>query len=264
MGDGTLDANVSVTETGKDAPVSHRHPVWVRLTHWTFGLAVLVLIFSGVTILLAHPRLYWGHAGNDLTPALIELPIGPNRSGAQFSAATHFFAADGPATANRLAEPWNENAWARSLHFLAAWIFLFGLGGYLLLALVTGHARRNLVPGRGELTAANLRNDVRAHMRWPMPRAGTGPPYAILQKLAYALTALLALPLMILSGLAMSPAISAAYPLMLDLFGGTQSARTIHFFVFAFIAMFVLVHLAMVLFTGPLRQLSAMTVGAGK
>ena len=89
----------------------------------------------------------------------------------------------------------------------------------------------------------------------------SGPPYAILQKLAYAVEVLVALPLMFLTGITMSPAIATDYPILLDIFGGTQSARTIHFFTFAFVALFLLIHLAMILLTGPLRQLRGMIVG---
>ncbi|MDH7975136.1 cytochrome b/b6 domain-containing protein [Sphingomonas sp. AR_OL41] len=238
-----------------------RHRRWVRLTHGLIALAVLVLIFSGVTILMAHPRLYWGYAGNDLIKPLFELPLGPNAHTTALSPRTPFFGAGGPATADRLAEPWNQNGWARSLHFLAAWFFLIGLLAYLSIGLLTGHARRALLPQRAELRRDNLWHDIKAHLRLPMPVAPPGPPYAILQKLAYAVVAFVALPLMFLTGIAMSPAITASYPLLLDMFGGTQSARTIHFFTFAFVAIFLLVHLVMIALTGPARQMRAMIMG---
>lgn len=244
------------------AAEAQRHRLWVRLTHWLVALALLVMMFSGVTILMAHPRLYWGTAGNDLMQPLIEIPLGPNYHAMRWSAHMSFFGgAGGPETADRLAEPWNQNGWARSLHFLAAWFFLIGLMAYLGIAMLTGHARRALLPGRTELTGANIWRDVKAHMRLPMPAGEPGPPYAILQKLAYALVVFVALPLMVLTGITMSPAISANYPVMLDIFGGTQSARTIHFFAFAFLGMFLLVHLVMIALTGAGRQLRAMIVG---
>lgn len=238
------------------------HALWVRLTHWLFSVAVIVLIYSGVTILMAHPRLYWGNAGNDLIRPLFEIPIGPNAKHGGWSPATPFFASsNSPVTANRLAEPWNENSWARSLHFLTAWCFLLGLLTYLTIGIATGHARRNLWPRQAELGRKNLWLDIKAHLRLPMPAATAGPPYAILQKLTYSLVVMVALPLMFLTGIAMSPAISADYPTLLDIFGGTQSARTIHFFAFAFLLLFLLVHLAMILLTGPLRQLRGMILG---
>lgn len=238
------------------------HRLWVRLTHWLFSGSVIVLMISGVTILMAHPRLYWGTAGNDLTPPLIQLPLGPNAHGAPWSPSTPFFAAaDGPRTANRLAEPWNENSWARSLHFLAAWLFLLGLAIYLAAGALTGHLRRNILPRADELGAGSLWTDIKAHLRRRAEVAPPGPPYGTLQKLAYGALAFVVLPLMVLTGLTLSPAISADHQGLLDLFGGTQSARTIHFFAFSAVALFLLVHLVMVLLTKPLRQLRAMTWG---
>lgn len=241
---------------------THRHRLWVRLTHWLIALAVALLIYSGFTILKAHPRLYWGDIGNDLTQPLLELPLGPNYLHGGWEDVTRFFAGpDSPVTANRSFAIYNQNGWARSLHFLAAWAFLAGLATYVTIGLIGGHLRRDLWPRRLELRPRNLWADVRLHLRLPMPAAHPGPPYAILQKLSYALVVFIALPLMFLTGITMSPAIAASYPVLLDIFGGTQSARTIHFFTFSFVALFVLIHLVMVLLTGPVRQLRAMILG---
>ena len=242
--------------------VSRGHRLWVRLTHWLFAGAVLVLIYSGVTILMAHPRFYWGNAGNDLIQPLFEVPLGPNYHNVSFAPATPFFPSrNSPVTADLLVEPWNQNSWARSLHFLAAWCFAAGLLAYLVLACATGHARDVLWPRRDELERNNLWQDLQAHLRLPMPAVKPGPPYAILQKLAYTLVVFVALPLMFLTGITMSPGITANYPILLVIFGGAQSARTIHFFTFAFLAIFLLIHLAMILLTGPLRQLRGMILG---
>ena len=241
---------------------AHGHRPWIRATHWVIALCVIILIVSGVTILMAHPRLYWGNAGNDLTKPFLEIPLGPNYHAIRWSPSTPFVGAgNGPKTADRLIEPWNQNGWARSLHFLTAWFFLVSLLSYLVIGFVTGHARRDLLPRRDELRRAYLWQDVKAHLRLPMPAAAAGPPYAILQKLTYALVAFVALPLMFLTGITMSPAIAANYPILLDLFGGTQSARTIHFFTFAFLAAFLLVHLVMIALTGTRRHLRAMILG---
>src|SRR6185437_1942442 len=241
---------------------SRGHRLWVRLTHWLFAGAVLVLIYSGVTILMAHPRFYWGNAGNDLIQPLFEVPLGPNYHHVSFAPATPFFPSrNSPVTADLLVEPWNQNSWARSLHFLAAWCFATGLLAYLALARATGHARSALWPRRDELERNNLWQDVQAHLRLPMPAVKPGPPYAVLQKLAYTMVVFVALPLMFLTGITMSPAITANYPILLVIFGGAQSARTIHFFTFTFLAIFLLIHLAMILLTGPLRQLRGMILG---
>jgi thiosulfate reductase cytochrome b subunit len=254
----------SATFTAAPAPAKW-HALWVRATHWILAAVIVALIVSGFTILMGHPRFYWGEGGNDLTTALFELPIGPNSGGVAFSQPQPFFGEiDGAATANRLESPWNQNSWARSLHFLTAWIFLAVLLVYLGIAGVSGHARRNLLPRRGELAARNILQDIRSHLKPGRPVDHIGPPYAILQKLAYALVLFLALPLMLLTGISMSPAITASYPILLDLFGGTQSARTIHFFGFAFVAAFLLVHLSMVLISGPVRLMRGMIFGGGQ
>lgn len=240
------------------------HRLWVRLTHWLIAIAVVILIYSGVAILMVHPRLYWGNTGNDLVRPLLEIPLGPNYKHGSWAPATPFFALpDSPVTANRMKEPWNQNGWARSLHFLAAWCFIGGLMTYLAGSLATGHLRRNLVPRRAELARKHVWLDIEAHMQLPPKSVEiSGSRYGILQKLAYVTVIVVALPLMFLTGITMSPAITADYPILLDIFGGTQSARTVHFFTFAFLALFLLIHLAMILLTGPVRQLRAMILGS--
>lgn len=127
--------------------------------------------------------------------------------------------------------------------------------------LASGHLWRHLVPRLRELAPRLLWRDIVTHLRLPMLTARGGPPYGLLQKLTYASVLFVALPLMILTGLTMSPAVTAAYPGLLDLFGGSQSARTIHFFVFAALVLFLIVHVVMVALTGFRRQMRAMTFG---
>jgi len=235
------------------------HARWVRAVHWALAGAVLVLAFSGVMIFMVHPRLYWGLAGNDMTAAWLELPIGPNYRHGGWAPPLHF-APGGHAviSAARTADIFNQNGWARSLHFLAAWLLVGSGLVYAVLALITGHGARNLLPGRDGFAPAVVWADIRAHLGHQAVRPG--PPYGVLQRWAYAVV-LAAVPVMVCSGLAMSPYVTAGYPWVLDLFGGHQSARSVHFLTFALIALFVVVHLVMVLRTGPLRQLRAMTIG---
>jgi thiosulfate reductase cytochrome b subunit len=238
------------------------HSLWVRLTHLLIAASVVVLIFSGFTIFKAHPRLYWGETGNDLTSPLVELPIGPNYKHGGWEHVTPFFAsADSPMTADRGFEIYNQNGWARSLHFLVAWGFLASLVAYLALGIVSGHLRRDIVPDRAELDRKNLAADVRSHLTLRMPVTSPGPPYNVLQKLAYGLVVGVALPLMFLTGITMSPAIVASHPWLLDIFGGAQSARTLHFVTFFGLVLFVVVHLSMIFLTDPARQLRGMFLG---
>ncbi len=238
------------------------HSSWVRIAHWIVSLSFLTLVFSGYVILMCHPRLYWGEVGNDLTPALVELPISRNhrhggweRHGA--------FSQDAPAvvSASRTYEIFNENSWGRSLHFLAAWFLVLPGAIYLLVGLCTGHFWRHLWPRVGQLTPGQIWRDLVDHLRLRIRPATGGPQYGLLQKCAYCAVVFLALPLAVLTGLAMSPAITAGYPLLGSLFGGYQSARTIHFVVAVVLVLFLIVHVAMVVRSGFKRQMRAMTLG---
>jgi thiosulfate reductase cytochrome b subunit len=253
---------VAILSLRRRSETAAGHARWVRVSHWIIAASVLTLAFSGFEILMVHPRLYWGKAGNDLTPALVELPISRNYQHGGWAPPTTFFPGAKPVvSAARTYDIFNQNSWGRSLHFLAAWFLVSVTVAYLVLGLASGHLWKNLLPRARELAPRHLGQDIIAHLRWPMPAAAGGPPYGVLQKLAYAGVVCVALPLMVVTGLAMSPAVTAAYPSLLDLFGGSQSARTIHFFVFSALVLFLLVHLVMVALTGARRQLRAMTLG---
>ena len=238
------------------------HAPWVRLVHWLLAGAVLTLAYSGVVILMAHPRLYWGWSGNDLTRPLIELPLGRNYHHGGWEAAIPFSAdPSGPVSRVRTYDIFNQNGWARSLQFLMAWGLVAALGLFAAASLATGHLRRDLLPRGEELAGKALWRDLREHLAFRIAPAGGGPPYGVLQKLAYVGVAFVALPVMILTGLSMSPAVAAGWPWLPSLFGGTQSARTIHFLFLCLIALFLAAHLLMVVMSGLGRQLRAMTWG---
>jgi thiosulfate reductase cytochrome b subunit len=238
------------------------HTRWVRVSHWIVTLSFLTLAFTGVVILMAHPRLYWGEVGNNLTPALIELPISRNhRHGGWEKSRPLFQDAAAPVTANRTYSIFNQNGWGRSLHFLAAWFLALSGAIYLLAGIFTGHFRRHLTPRLSELRFELFWREVRDHMRLRIRAATGGPQYGLLQKSAYFAVVFLALPLSVLTGLAMSPAITAAFPFLSRLFGGFQTARTIHFFAFVALMLFLLAHMAMIVKSGFRRQMRAMTIG---
>jgi len=238
------------------------HARWVRFSHWILATSVLTLAISGFVILMAHPRLYWGAVGNDLTPALFELPISRNyKHGGWAPPVTFIGGPKSVVSQARTYDIFNENGWARSLHFLAAWFLVVTALIYLLAGLIGGHLSRNLIPRARELSPRLLWKDIVTHAHLPMPQARGGPPYGPLQKLTYFGVVLLTLPLIVVTGLAMSPAVTAAYPILLDLFGGSQSARTIHFFAFAALVLFLIVHIVMVVLTGFKRQMRAMILG---
>ncbi len=238
------------------------HARWVRISHWIVTVSLLTLAFTGFVILMAHPRLYWGEAGNDLTPALLELPISRNYQHGGWDTPTPLFQnAAGPISANRTYDIFNQNGWGRSLHFLAAWCLVLPGAVYLLAGIFGGHFRLHIWPKPKEIAPRLVWRDLVDHLRLRIPPASGGPHYGLMQKLAYSLVVFGAAPLMVMTGLAMSPAVTAAFPFLLGLFGGYQSARTIHFFTFVALLLFVFVHVVMVIKSGFRHQIRAMTVG---
>jgi len=225
--------------------------------------SVLTLAFTGLVILMAHPRLYWGVVGNDLTPSLLELPISKNYHHGGWVKITPIFEGkpDSPVSGVRRIALFNKNGWGRSLHFLAAW-FLVSTGGvYVLAGIATGHFWRNLMPRARELTPRSILADLIDHAHLRIAPTNGGPPYGTLQKLAYCGVTFVAVPMMVVTGLSMAPALTAACPWLSDVFGGSQSARTIHFFIFGAIVLFVGAHVFMEILSGFKTQMRAMIGG---
>ncbi len=213
-------------------------------------------------MLMCHPRLYWGEVGNDLTPALFELPVSRNYQHGGWEKTTPFFEnAGSPISASRTYDIFNQNGWGRSLHFLAAWFLVLPGVIYLLTGIFSGHIRKNLWPGAKEFTAGMFRLDFINHLRMKIPPATGGPQYGILQKTTYLVVILFLFPVVALTGMTMSPAITAAYPFLLKIFFGAQSARTIHFFASFALVLFLIIHLIMVIKSGFKQQIRSMTIG---
>jgi thiosulfate reductase cytochrome b subunit len=226
------------------------------------GSHILTLACTGFVILMAHPRLYWGEVGSSLTPALLELPISRNhRHGGWADRSAILAGSPRVVSANRTYEIFNQNGWGRSLHFLAAWLAAATGVVYLLGGFSSGHFRAHLWPGRTELSPRLFLADLGRHLRLQIPRPTGGPRYGLLQKCGYCAVVFVVLPLTVLTGLAMSPTITAALPVLRGLFGGFQSARTIHFATFAALVLFTAVHVAMVILSGFKRQIRGMTIG---
>jgi len=248
--------------TAQYAPVSGdtRHPVWMRVAHWIVTISFFALCFSGVEILMVHPRLYWGDAGNDLTPALFELPISRNYHHQGWEKVKPFFNSPGsPVSASRTYDIFNQNGWGRSLHFLSGWVlFVSGLF-YLLAGVFTGHFKKRLWPKTRDFSSRLFTTDFRSHFR-KIPYVSNGN-YGLLQKYTYMSVVFLLFPLLVMTGMTMSPAITAAYPFLLKMFAGAQSARTIHFFLSLMLVLFFLVHVVMVIRSGFKQQMRGMITG---
>ena len=238
----------------------NRHHRWVKITHWIGTISFLLLLFSGSEILMVHPRLYWGNVGNDLTPALFELPISRNYHHGGWEQSQAFFNYTGsPVSAGRTYDIFNKNGWGRSLHFLSAWILVLTGLIYLLVAIFSGHIRRNLLPRANELTYRKFLRELAEHIRMQIAFV-KGPQYGLLQKVSYMVVIFFLSPLIVLTGLTMSPAVTAAHPYLLTIFFGAQSARTIHFFAALLFVLFLAVHILMVIRSGFKQHMRAMTV----
>lgn len=241
---------------------THRHPTWVKTTHGLVTISFLLLAVTGFVILMAHPRLYWGEAGNDLTPALFELPISRNYHHGGWEKTMPFFAAaNSPVSSGRTYDIFNQNGWGRSLHFLSAWFLVASGLTYLLAGLFSGYFRRSIFPARGEFAAGKIWQDFRDHLKRPFITTGGAYRYGILQKWTYTIVIFFLCPTVVLTGFTMSPAITAAYPFLLKIFLGAQSARTIHFFAATFLEIFLAIHVVMIIRTGFQQQMRSMTWG---
>ncbi|MBZ5594695.1 MAG: cytochrome b/b6 domain-containing protein [Acidobacteriia bacterium] len=226
--------------------VRSRHSAVVRVTHWITTLSFLALLVTGVEILISHPRFYWGEAGNVLTPPLFKLPIPASR--AKVPTGYGYVLPD-------------QNGWSRYLHFQSAWVAVLTGFVYVGFGFFTGHFRQNLLPARADLTRNGLASVIAQHLRIRPARAEEAWSYNVLQRLTYLLVIFVLFPLVIWTGLAMSPAIASAIPAAVTVLGGQQSARTLHFFVSVFLVLFFLVHVVMVCLAGFRNRVRAMITG---
>jgi thiosulfate reductase cytochrome b subunit len=273
---GTLeDHNARVAQSRR---LIFRHSLVTRVTHWTNLLCVTILLMSGLQIFNAHPALYWGHAGAD--PAQAWLEIGAWKTDSDAAGVTRIgnrrFDTTGVLGLSRSINgseserafprwatlpSWRDLSLGRRWHFFFAWLFVANLLVYLIAAIASGHLRRDLLPSPGELRPRALWSDIKDHLRLKFPRGEAARRYNPLQKLSYLAVALVLLPVMVLTGLSMSPGMDAIAPWLIDIFGGRQSARTIHFLAASLIVLFVLIHVAMVIVAGPKNELRSMITG---
>jgi thiosulfate reductase cytochrome b subunit len=223
-----------------------RHSLLVRVTHWLITLSFLALLVTGLEIVVSHPRFYWGETGNVNTPVLFKIPI--------------------PASRNLVPTGYgytlpDQNGWSRYLHFQSAWVLVLAGLVYLGLGLFSGHFRRDLLPRRGDLSARQLGASIVQHLRFARPSAEEAWSYNVLQRLAYLFVIFVLFPMIIWTGLAMSPSFVSAVPAAVNLLGGQQSARTLHFLLTWALVLFLLVHILMVILAGFWSRMRAMITG---
>jgi thiosulfate reductase cytochrome b subunit len=218
----------------------------VRVTHWIATFCFLALLVSGIEIVISHPRFYWGETGNDLTPTLFKLPI--------------------PASRNLVPTGYgyvlpDQNGWRRYLHFQAAWLVIFTGSLYLISGLLTRHFSKNLLPRGADFSWREFSVSIARHLRFERPSQAEVWSYNLIQRLTYLLVIFVLFPLVIWTGLAMSPAFVSAFPATVNLLGGQQSARTLHFFVSVALLLFLLVHVVMICLAGFKGRMRAMITG---
>lgn len=205
-------------------------------------LSFLALAFTGFEMVMVHPRFYWGEVGNDLTPALFELPVSRNYKHGGWEQPVAFTNVASAVSASRTYDIFNQNGWGRSLHFLSAWLMVAAGVVYVFAGIFSGHFRRNIWPRMSDLSPRLLWQDVMNHVRMKIPHATGGPHYGLLQKCTYFFVIFFLLPLAVMTGFTMSPAITATYPFLLKIFFAAQSARTIHLFASLALELFLIVH----------------------
>ena len=255
------------TPKGGDLIYRQRGPV--RIWHWLNALSVVVMLMSGMMIFNAHPRLYWGQYGANHETPWLEIgsdgDAGFVRLGSVTIPTTGVLGISGE---SRRAFPsivtipsGYDLAGARQWHFAFAWLLVIPGLFFWLWGFGSRHVQRDLAPNRGELKPVNIWQDIKDHARLRFHVGEAARRYNILQKLSYVGVIFGLLPLMVLTGLTMSPAMNAAWPWLLDLFGGRQSARSIHFICASLLVTFIVVHLVMVILAGPVNELRSIVTG---
>ncbi len=226
--------------------VTPRHSALVRLTHWITVVAFCALLLTGGELVISHPRFYWGETGNSGTRALFTLPIPSSR--------------DTVPTGYSYVMP-DQNGWSRYLHFEAAWVLVLTGLVYVAAGLWTAHFLRNLFPRPGDRSWHAFRDVFRKTFRRAPPDEAESRSYNVVQRISYLLVIFVLFPLVIWTGLALSPAFDSALPATVNLLGGRQSARTLHFFVSWLLVFFLFVHVAMIVLAGFWTRVRAMITG---
>lgn len=269
-------ASATAFSPPKSAALYYRHALAVRIMHWINVVALTILFMSGLQIFNAHPALYWGKSSYTGNPPLLQIGVA-DKGDAGMIGYTRIFGHefnttgvlglshdDGRVYAQAF-PGWitiPDHQWlsmARSWHFFFAWVFVINGLCYLAYSLWSRHLARDLLPTRTDV--ASIGQSIKDHLRFKHETGEAAKRYNVLQKLAYLVVIFVLLPLLVLMGLAMSPRIDALFTGWIDIFGGRQSARTIHFVAAWLLVGFVLIHVFEVIITGLWNNLRSMITG---
>jgi len=256
----------------------YRHSLPVRIMHWCNVVFLATLLMSGLNIFDAHPALYWGKQSYSGAPPVLELQGKEDDEGDISVGVTrilgHEFNTTGFLGASRDSEgeltersfpswltiPNNRRlSMARHWHFFIAWLLVVNGITFVTYSIVSRHLHRDLVPTKQDWLS--IGRAIIDHLRFRHPKGEAAKRYNVLQKCAYLAVIFFLLPLMILMGLGMSPALNALSPGWVDIFSGRQSIRTIHFVVAWALVLFVIIHVFMVIITGFWNNLRSMITG---
>jgi thiosulfate reductase cytochrome b subunit len=255
----------------------YRHRLPIRVMHWINVVSFFLMLMSGLGIFNAHPHLYWG-MDSDFDAPLLSMTARPGPDGEPHGVTqigTHVFNTDGVLGASRVegAAPQSERAFpswatipggqslatARNWHLFFAWVFVLNGIAYLAFTVFSGHLRRDLVPSKTELRT--IGSSLKDHLLFRHPAGEAAKRYNVLQNLTYLAVIFVVLPLVVLAGLGMSPRLDALFGGWVDILGGRQSARTLHFVAAFCLLAFVVVHVFEVIVTGLWNNLRSMITG---
>ena len=223
-----------------------RHRLFTRLWHWVNAVAVIVMLMSGLMISNAHPRLYWGQYGANFDTPWLDLTLWLD--GGRFPGWATI-----PSTYNL--------ALGRQWHLAFAWVLAFGFLAYIIVSLVNRHIQRDLALKRGELSPQHLVAEIVHHAQLKFPTGAAALSYNTLQKITYVVVLFGLIPLLILTGMCLMPGLSPITGWAIDLFGGRATARSLHFICAGGIALFIVVHLLLVVLAGPYNEIRSMITG---
>jgi thiosulfate reductase cytochrome b subunit len=259
----------------------YRHPLAVRMWHWATVLTVAGLLFTGFNILNVHPRLYWGEVGNAHTtpivaiestqaggprpgthPAPAALRVGSHRWDVTGHLGTVLDAGEDGLYFMMVPTPesWQFGA-MRAWHFVCAWILFMSWAAYSTYLLLAGRLARTLLPSAEQLTGRAILRDLWDHLRLHASRGEAARQYNLLQKLTYLVVLFGLIPLLVLSGLTLSNAVTARFPGLYTFFGGRQSARPIHTLCAVVVCLFTFVHIVQLFVAGFVNEVRSMITG---
>jgi thiosulfate reductase cytochrome b subunit len=255
----------------------YRHSLPLRIMHWSNVVLLAILLMSGLNIFNVHPALYWGKQSYNGAPPVLELR-GEEDDEGEISGVTRIFGHEFNTTgflgasrdsAGELTErgfpswltipDWQWLSMARRWHFFIAWLLVVNGIAFVTYSIVSRHLQSDLIPTRQDLRS--IGRSIVDHLHFRHPTGEAAKHYNVLQKCAYLVVIFFLLPLMILMGLGMSPALDALSPGWVDIFSGRQSIRTLHFVVACALVMFVFIHVFMVVITGFWNNLRSMITG---